>query len=199
MSPRGSGASSRPVRESELRAPLERFLASRGYRVDFDVDGRDYFDAVARRGDEIGLVELKLADWRKVHTQALVRRAWGDWVAVLLPRRSLAERLNSRSGPPAVGRVGVWFLDQGEVQVLREASLVPGATSSPLRGELQFALQVRDRGELPPDTIWSGLGPVRNRRAGRRWDGRFWRLEEFGETPAKDGTDTAGADPARGP
>ncbi len=198
MTAQGKGDPSRPSREAELRPPLERFLTSRGYRVDFDVDGRDYFDAVARRGDEIGLVELKLADWRKVHTQALVRRAWGDWVAVLLPRRSLAERLKTRPGPAAVGRVGLWYLDQGEVQVLREASWVPGATPSPLRGELRFALEVRDRGELPPGTIWPGLGPVPPRRSGRRWDGRFWRLEEFADTPEPDrpGPDEPGPDPA---
>jgi len=197
VTPRDAGTSPRPVRESELRAPLERFLSSRGYRVDFDIDGQDYFDAVARRGDELGLVELKLTDWRKVHAQALVRRAWADWVAVLLSRRSLAERLRTRAGPPAVGRVGLWYLEHGEVQVLREASPIPGATSFPLRGELQFALGVRDRGELPPGAVWSGLGPVRNRRAGRRWDGRFWRLEEFAEPPETGGPpgERTGPDP----
>ncbi len=186
-----------PSREYELRAPLERFLSSRGYRVDFDVDGRDYFDAVARRENELGLVELKLTDWRKVHAQALVRRAWGDWVAVLLPRHSLAERLLGRKGPPAVGRVGLWYLERGEVQVLREAERIPGAGSSTLRGELQFALGVRDRGELPPGAVWAGLGPVSHRRGRRRWDGRFWRLEEFAEPPPEE-PPSAGREPPGG-
>jgi hypothetical protein len=181
---------SRPKLERDLRAPLERFLLGRGFRVDFDVDGHDYFDAVARRGEELGLVELKLADWRKVHAQALVRRTWADWTAVLLPRRSLAERASLRPGPLASRAVGLWYLEEGEVRVLREARAAAGARGSPLREELREALAARDA-LRDGENVEILLSSPRARRL-RRWDGRTWHLEEFEVLPEAVGTPSRG-------
>src|SRR5580700_8943723 len=106
------------MRETELVEPVRRYLEALGYRVFVNPDGADYFDVVVRRGTEVGLVELKVADWPKVLAQALRRRGWGDWVAVVLPRRSLAQRVVGRPTAPRGGRVGVWYLSAGSVEVL---------------------------------------------------------------------------------
>ena len=43
--------------EAELVRSTARYLETLGYRVRIDPDGADYFDLVARRGREVGLVE----------------------------------------------------------------------------------------------------------------------------------------------
>ncbi len=47
-------------REVDLVPPVRAFLEARGYRVQDDPDRTGFFDIAAVRGDEIGLVELKL-------------------------------------------------------------------------------------------------------------------------------------------
>lgn len=180
------------MKETELEPPVERYLAARGYRTYFDIDGTGYFDAVALRGEELGLVELKIADWRRVFSQALVRRGWGDWVAVLLPRRSLAERVLARKAPPVADRVGVWYLLEGEVKVLREARPWPSDPGEPYpsyKQHLRESLAAVEQGLLPPGSHWRVLRPrTRSSKApGRAGDPRIWRLDEF-EEPTADTT-----------
>jgi hypothetical protein len=158
-----------------------RFLEDRGYRTRIDPDGTDYFDLVARRGDEVGLVEAKVANSRAVFTQALVRRAWGDWVAVVLASRRSAEALAARSAGTRAEPVGVWWWDGGEVGVAREARpwTTVGAEDpfAPLRARFRGVLDALDRGELPEGLTWSGVpGTVRRVSGGRRF--REWRLDE---------------------
>ncbi|MCI4355433.1 MAG: hypothetical protein L3K06_08740, partial [Thermoplasmata archaeon] len=99
------------LRESELRAPVVAHLTAEGFRTWVAPDGRDYFDIVALRGEEIGLVELKVSAARQVFGQALRRRAWADWVAVAIPGRKAAERLLARPGAERAGRIGVWLVE----------------------------------------------------------------------------------------
>lgn len=174
------------MKEVELRAPLEAYLSPRGYRLYFDPDGSNYFDAVAVRPNEVGLVELKVADWKRVFEQALVRRGWGDWVALLLPRRSLAEKVLKLPSPAAASAVGVWYLEGGSVRELRRASPLaelPGSEAfGPLRQHLLESLAMLDSGLLPPGVEWRILRrPRRAGAPGRSLDPRLWRLEEFSD------------------
>ncbi|MGC2205510.1 MAG: hypothetical protein WA719_06260, partial [Thermoplasmata archaeon] len=102
------GRATRP-RETELVAAARRYLESEGYRVWVDPDGRDYFDLVARRGREVGLVEAKVAHSRAVFAQALRRRVWGDWVAVVVSSERSAKALAARTAGRRAAPVGVWW------------------------------------------------------------------------------------------
>ncbi len=169
------------MRESDLAPPVEAHLVRQGYRVWVAPDGADYFDIVARRGSEIGLVELKLADWRKVFAQAVRRRAWADWVAVALPRGSLAERLLDRPEAPRAERVGVWVVEAGAVRELRPARpLVGPGEADPFaesRARFLARLDELESGAIPAGARW--LVPGRPRVGGARRTTRDWRLEEF--------------------
>ncbi len=98
-----------------------RYLAEQGYRTWVNPDGSDYFDLVGRKGNEVGLVEAKVADPRTVLAQALTRRVWGDWVAVLVGSKRSAEALEARTRSTRAAPVGVWTIEDGRVHALRPA------------------------------------------------------------------------------
>jgi hypothetical protein len=170
-----------------MAAPVQRYLESLGYRVFVNPDGADYFDVVARRGVEVGLVELKVADWKTVVTQALRRRGWGDWVAVVLPRRSLAAKALARRTAPRGVRVGIWYLADDRIEILRPAErlVLPGEVDpfpDPKRWLLE-RLEMMDQHAVAEPVTWSV--PDAGRVGERRRSSRDWRLEEFpeGEPP----------------
>jgi hypothetical protein len=174
------------VSEHDLRAPVLAHLARDGYRAWAAPDGRDYFDIVACRGAEVGLVELKVANAAKVFAQAVRRRAWADWVAVALPGERAARRLLTMVQAPLAERVGVWQVTGASVRVLR-----PARPLWPVGGEDPFA-EARARfralvdqlrsGELPDGVDWGIFGAPRLPGRGRR-STRDWRLEEFPAEP----------------
>ncbi len=173
------------MKELELAAPVERYLTDRGYRVWVDPDGTDYFDLVAKRGGEVGLVELKVADWRKVLAQAVRRRAWGDWVAVTIARESLARKLIALPVSERSQRVGVWTVSKaGELVVLREAQTMWSSGEpdpfADLRRDFARLLLLLERGEIPAGIEWSFLNARARRALGGR-STRDWRLDEFSE------------------
>ncbi len=176
-----SGVARERPSEAQLVAAGAQYLEGQGYRTYVDPDHADYFDLVARKGDEVGLVEAKVGDARTVLRQALTRRVWGDWVAVLLhpPRsaRSLEERTRERRMSP----VGVWTWDGATVEVLRPARrwLSEGVDDpyAELRARFRGVLDALDRGEIPSGLGWDGVpGSVRGASHGRRF--REWRLDE---------------------
>jgi hypothetical protein len=163
--------------------PVRRHLESLGYRVFVNPDGADYFDVVVRRGSEVGLVELKVADWKTVVTQALRRRGWGDWVAVVLPRRSLAEKAVARRTAPRGTRVGVWYLANDAVEILRPATpfVLEGEVDpfpDPKRWLLERLAIADGAGVAEPVTC---SVPDAGRVGARRRSSREWRLDEFPE------------------
>jgi hypothetical protein len=171
-----------PLSEATVVDAAARHLRSLGYATRIDPDGRSYFDLVGRRGDEVGLVEAKVADARTVLRQALVRRAWGDWVAVVLPSERSARRLVERTTDKRAAPVGVWCLSGGEVEVIRPARswpAPPGADPyAPLRERFRRVLDALDRGEVPEGIEWSSVpGEVRRASGGRSF--REWRLDEL--------------------
>jgi len=179
MTPPGA-ASTRPASEAELVRRTARWLEGEGYRTYANPDGADYFDLVARRGEEVGLVEAKLGRPRAVLGQALRRRAWGDWVAVVLPSRQSAERLVGADRRPRAEPVGVWWLDGERVVELRPARPFDRGDDDPFaptRARFRLVLDRIDRGELPSGIAWEGLGAELRRASGGR---RFaeWRLDE---------------------
>ncbi len=176
-----------PPRRTPERAVVEaaaRHLAAAGYRVYVDPDGTDYFDLVARRGDEVGLVEAKVGDRRKVLRQAVRRRAWGDWCAVVLTPERAARKLESATATGRLSAVGVWTTAEDTVRVLRPARPwgADAATDpfGPLKRRFRAVLDAVDRGELPSGVAWDGLlGEVR-RASGGRWFSE-WRLDELAD------------------
>lgn len=167
--------------ERELVRIVARFLTEQGYRVAIDPDGTDYFDLVARRADEVGLVEVKVADARAVLAQALKRRGWGTWGAVALGSARAAERLASRTQNTRAAPVGVWSVGQETVRVHRPARawVQPGGEDpfDSLRSRLRRWLELLDTGELPPGVRWDGVpGSVRRASGGRGF--AEWRLDE---------------------
>lgn len=178
MSPPARG----PVREEELAPAVVRFLEPQGYAVRVDPDGSGFLDLVAVRGEEVGLVELKLADWKTVLAQATRRRAWGDWAAVVLPRRSLAEKVVGRSGRGFGAKVGVWWTDSDELRVLRRASpFYPAGATDPFalpRSHLRTLMGALLRGEIPEKIGW-GLAGHAARTTHARRAGMSFALDEF--------------------
>ncbi|MHB8352056.1 MAG: hypothetical protein ACYDFT_05115 [Thermoplasmata archaeon] len=173
-----------PLRESDLAPPVAAFLGRAGYEVLVDPDGTGYFDVAARRGSEIGLVELKLEDWRTLLRQAVARRGYADWVAVALPRRSTAERLAARAAAAPARSIGVYHVAGDSVEVLRPPVPWPEATRR-LFGEQRASLRALFEGAragLPEGTRWTGFPSRSGRYRGARATTE-WRLEEFAPAP----------------
>jgi len=180
MTPPGVG---RPAvrSERELVEVVGRYLAGEGFRVYVDPDGQDYFDLVARRAGEIGLVEVKVRDARAVLAQALRRRAWGDWSAVALGSARSAERLVGRTSSTRAAPVGVWSVGPDTVRVHRAARRWrPAGGDDPyaaLRERFRRWLDQVD--EIAPDgsVHFRGVpGEVRRLSGGRSFS--EWRLDE---------------------
>ena len=175
----GSGPRRTPEREL-LLAVAEEFRR-RGYQTYVDPDGTDYFDLAVRHGDEVGLIEGKVGAPVAVLEQALVRRAWADWVAVVVGSERGAERLLSRTNGRRAAIVGIWSCVGGRPRELRAATrTVDPSTPDPFtepRARLRSTLLALDRGELPSAVRWSGIASeIRHRSGGRRF--REWRLDE---------------------
>ncbi|MCI4360933.1 MAG: hypothetical protein L3J91_04455 [Thermoplasmata archaeon] len=174
------------MKEHDLRAPVRAHLEAQGYRVWAAPDGRDYFDMVALRGEEIGLVELKVSAARQVFGQALRRRAWADWVAVAIPGRRAAERLLARPSADRAERVGIWLVEGSGLRELRAARPLYGpGEPTPFEGareQLLAVLRALESGEIPDGVDWGLFGAPRLPGAHRR-STRDWRLEEFPERP----------------
>jgi hypothetical protein len=180
VTPAGRPRTARPSERSIVEV-TRAHLTGLGYRVWVDPDGHDYFDLVARRGDEVGLVEAKVSDPRTVLTQALRRRAWGDWTAVVVSTDRIARGIVSRSGGTRAAPVGVWYARDGRVEVLRPARpwAVPGWDDpfADLRDRFRRVLDALESGELPPGVPWDGvLREVRRASGGRSF--AEWRLDE---------------------
>jgi len=169
------------LREPQVVAVAARHLESSGYRVYVDVDGTDYFDLVARKGTEVGLVEAKVGDRKSVLAQALKRRVWGSWSAVVLASRISAERLAAATAAGRAAPLGVWTVEGDRVQVVRPARdwVAPGGDDPyrALRERFLLVLDQVDRGELPAGIPWDGLpGEIRRASGGRGF--AEWRLDE---------------------
>lgn len=183
-----SAARPRRVRlsEAEVVRIAAEHLEEQGYRVRVDLDGNDYFDLVARRGEEVGLVEAKVADSRTVLTQALKRRGWGDWTAVVLAGSRAAERLVERTDRTRARPVGVWSVVDGQVRVHRAATAwaSPGAPDpyAELRERFRAVLDALDQGTIPSGVRWDGLMHEIRRASGGRGFSE-WRLDEPGTGP----------------
>jgi len=168
-------------RELEVVAAARRHLEREGYRVWVNPDGRDYFDLVARRGREVGLVEAKVVGSRAVLAQALRRRAWGDWVAVTLASERAARALAHRTEGTRAARVGIWYLSGTTVDVVRVARpwASPGEKDpfAELRARFGRVLDAIEAGELPDSVPWEGVVREVRRASGGRGFAE-WRLDE---------------------
>jgi hypothetical protein len=167
--------------EREIVEVVARHLVQQGYRVRMDPDGTDYFDIVARKGNEVGLVEVKVGDAKAVLAQALKRRGWGDWSAVALGSGRAAERLMARTQTTRAAPIGVWSIAGKTVRVHRPAKawVLPGAEDpfGPLRERFRRWLDLVDTNILPSTVRWEGLpGAVRRASGGRGF--AEWRLDE---------------------
>ena len=185
MSGRGGRrrAEPRPRWEADLADPMRRLLEAEGYRVWVNPDGSDYFDLVARRRDEIGLVELKLVDLPKVIEQAVRRRVWADWSGVAVPGRGRAEKIVDRTRATPAARLGVWAITDQVAQPVRPAErwAVDADGFDAQRTFLRSVLDQIDAGAtLGTPVDWGFVGSLpRGLRPGGRTPGREWRLEEL--------------------
>ncbi len=174
-----------PAREVDLVPVVRTELERQGYTVRVDPAGSDYFDLVARRGEEIGLVELKRTDWQHLLAQAVARRAYGDWVVAALARRTLAEKLLEHAATGLARSVGVWSVGPERIEVLRPAAPWPGTTRDLFRehrAALIELLDALDEHLLPEGAVWGGFAARTARAAGGR-HAREWRLDEYGSDP----------------
>ncbi len=170
-----------PARETDLLPDVRARLEAEGYTVYVNPDGSDYFDVVARRGEEVGLVELKRTDWKHLLVQAVARRGYGDWVVAVLPRRFSAERLRARADTELSRAIGIWWVGAHGLEVLREATPWSAGTRERFpdhRAALKEMLEAIASGAVPAGATWGGFPARTARRAGGR-SAREWRLDEF--------------------
>jgi hypothetical protein len=108
--------------EAWLKAPVRAHLLAEGWSVRFEVPlhGR-VADVVARRGQEVVAIELKLEDWREALAQAMHYQlaAHRAYVAMPLNTAVVPLRARSRLERQGVGLLAVHPL--GEVRTLLEA------------------------------------------------------------------------------
>jgi hypothetical protein len=171
--------------EAEIVAAVAAHLENLGYRVRVNVDGIDYFDLVARREGEVGLVEAKVSDARTVLVQALKRRAWADWCAVALAGERSARRLAARTSGGRAEPVGVWCVRAGRVEVVRAPRpwVAPGVDDpfADLKARFRAILDALESGEIPSGVGWDGVvREVRRASGGRSFS--EWRLDEPSST-----------------
>jgi hypothetical protein len=156
-------------------------LEALGYRVWADPDGHDYFDLVARRGEEIGLVEAKVAAPRAVLAQALRRRVWGNWTAVVVASERTATGLERRTEGTRAAPVGLWWVEGNALRVRRAPTswVLPGADDpfAPLRDRFRNILDALEAGEIPAGIPWDGVVREIRRASGGRGFAE-WRLDE---------------------
>jgi len=168
--------------ERELVEAVAAALRSEGYRTYVDPDGTDYFDLAARKGEEVGLVEGKVAAPSEVLLQALRRRPWADWVGVVVGSTRSARRLLERTSGRRSAVVGVWAYSRGELVALRPpAPVAPNGSAdpfAPLRERFRRHLEDLDRGVLTSGIRWSSI-PAEVWRASGGRGFREWRLEEL--------------------
>jgi hypothetical protein len=136
---------------------------------------------VARRGDEVGLVEVKVRDARAVLAQALRRRGWGNWSAVALGSDPAARRLAARTTGTRAAPIGIWTVTAESVRVVRPPLpwVRPGETGpfDELRGRFRDWLDLVEQVAGSPTLRWSGVpGAVRRASGGRGF--AEWRLDE---------------------
>ncbi len=180
MSSPGKPPRPRPA-ERQLLEAVAQHLAELGYRTYVDPDGTDYFDLAVRRGAEVGLVEGKVGRPSAVLGQALRRRPWADWVAVVLPSDRSAERLVARTAARRASFVGVFAYEAGRLREVRPpGSTHPSGEDDPFaatRALFRGLLEGLDDGSIPAGARWSGVGRAVLRASGGR---RFaeWRLDE---------------------
>lgn len=83
-----------PVREDELRAPVEKLFLAEGYsckaEVRFGLKRIDLLFCPRPNGQEIVTVELKLRNWKKAIWQAVSNRQVATYSYVALPSRIAA-------------------------------------------------------------------------------------------------------------
>lgn len=188
--------------EGELLEAVADELRLQGYRAYLDPDGASYFDLVVRRGSVVGLVEGKVGNPRRVLVQALRRRAWADWVAVVVDSARAAERLVARTEGARAATVGIWVAADGRARELRAAAhRQDDGAGDPFarhRARLRDALDAIDRGESPPGVGWSGVPrEVRRASGGRAF--AEWRLDErWSDDPGQPGPE-APPSPASSP
>ncbi|MFW2541308.1 DUF2161 domain-containing phosphodiesterase [Primorskyibacter sp. 2E107] len=106
-------------RESELYAPLKRYLEGQGYEVKGEVGAADI---VARRGDEEPvIVELKLRITLSLYHQAAARMTLSDLVYIAVPRPGGASaRRVMKDNKALCRRIGLGFItvrEDGLVEV----------------------------------------------------------------------------------
>lgn len=91
---KNQGLPSRPLREEELRVPVQKLFPSELYfcknEVPFGLKRIDLLFRKRSNGQEIVAVELKLRDWKKAVWQAASNRQVAAYSYVALPSASAA-------------------------------------------------------------------------------------------------------------
>jgi len=108
------------LKEEDLREPIRTFFRGKGYEVFDEVKlfARG-IDVVAKQGNIIISVELKLRDWRRAVAQACLDLRVSDYAFVAMPRKAIENNDELRRECVRLG-AGLLAVDGGEVkQVLQ--------------------------------------------------------------------------------
>ena len=99
----------KPIRETELYAPVKSFLEGQGYEVKGEIGAAD---VVGRRGeDELVIVELKTGFSLSLFHQGIERLAMSDVVYVAVPRgRGKAFQKSIKSNKTLCRRLGLGLI-----------------------------------------------------------------------------------------
>ena len=96
------------MKEAELRNPVKKLFVPLGYEV---FDEPTLFargiDLVAKRGDEVVSIELKLADWKRAIAQAYLDLRVSDYCYVAMPLKALTPTVRAEASRLGIGLLGV--------------------------------------------------------------------------------------------
>ncbi len=125
--------------ERRLRGPIIDHFKPQGWRVFFNPDGADLFDAMLVHGTDVMYLELKVSAWRKAFEQAYHRLTYQfNFVGVVMPHNAayrllkfIVNESEDWERIPALAqrgeaqdfiakRIGVYGVDDGKLKVFRE-------------------------------------------------------------------------------
>lgn len=135
--------------EADLFEPVKTLLEADGWKVFRDPGGGDFFDIACYRGNgldaEVLLVELKLTDWFKLYQQAVVRRIYGDYVAVAMPKMKHLERIKQADKK---GNIGIILVADWGAEWKRKPSYLTKThiRAKKRRDRISATLQAVDQG-----------------------------------------------------
>jgi len=142
-----------PRYESDMYGALIFFMRKHGYHCLIEPEGGGLFDCVVvnTKGDDVGCIELKLTDWRKLSEQLKKRKRYFDWVCALMPKLYFLNKLIDDGREDA----GLMLYYKGKVIMIKKPVMEEPRwkySKIRLRQVAEF-----ERAGIPNEVVWNDI------------------------------------------